>query len=171
MYDEGEHVKEVYARFGLALYGAQVLEHGLVNALLMMDLIPTRRHEARSEEEWGKQVDAFVDRHFEETMGRLLKKLARVTETPRDLGSLLREALEKRNWLAHHFFRVRAWEFTNERGREAMIHELDEAHALFRRADQRLTDIVNPVRKAHGITDELLARTYDEMLEESKLNG
>jgi hypothetical protein len=31
-HDQGEHVKEVCARFGLAVYCAQVLEHGLVNA-------------------------------------------------------------------------------------------------------------------------------------------
>ncbi|WP_269077590.1 hypothetical protein [Xanthomonas cannabis] len=31
--DHGEQVKEIYARFGLAIYQAQCLEHGLVNAL------------------------------------------------------------------------------------------------------------------------------------------
>jgi len=50
-YDEDEHVKEVYARFGLAVYYAQVLEHGLVNALVVLDLIPNRRHLARSRDE------------------------------------------------------------------------------------------------------------------------
>jgi hypothetical protein len=45
-------VKEVYARFGLAVYWAQVLERGVVNALVIVDLIPSRRHLARSAEEW-----------------------------------------------------------------------------------------------------------------------
>jgi hypothetical protein len=76
VYDEDEHIKEVYARFGLALYCAQVLEHWLVNALVMMDLIPNRRHQARAEEEWANEVDPFMDRQFEEPMGRLIKKLA-----------------------------------------------------------------------------------------------
>ena len=31
--DLSNHIKEVYARFGVAFYYAQVLEHGLVNAL------------------------------------------------------------------------------------------------------------------------------------------
>jgi hypothetical protein len=48
----GAHVKEVYARFGLAVYWAQVLERGVVNALVIVDLIPSRRHLARSAEEW-----------------------------------------------------------------------------------------------------------------------
>lgn len=52
-YDEYDHVKEVYARFGLAVYFAQVLEHGLVNALVILDLIPARCHLARSRDQWG----------------------------------------------------------------------------------------------------------------------
>ena len=38
MDNEDEHTKEVYARFGLAVYYAQVLEHGLVNALTISRL-------------------------------------------------------------------------------------------------------------------------------------
>jgi hypothetical protein len=51
-HDEDEHVKEVYARFESAVYYAQVLEHGLVNALVILDLIPNRRHLVRSRDEW-----------------------------------------------------------------------------------------------------------------------
>ncbi len=54
-HDQGEHVKEVYARFGLAVYCIQVLEHALVNALVILDLIPSRRHLARSGDEWGSR--------------------------------------------------------------------------------------------------------------------
>ena len=57
---EDEHVKEVYARFGLAVYYAQVLEHALVNAVVVLDLIPSRRHIARSKEAWGVEVDLPV---------------------------------------------------------------------------------------------------------------
>lgn len=41
LYDEDDHVKEVYARFGLAVYHAQELEHGLVNAPVVLGLIPS----------------------------------------------------------------------------------------------------------------------------------
>ena len=37
-----EHVKTVYAHYGLALYLAQCLEHGLANALVYVNLIPRR---------------------------------------------------------------------------------------------------------------------------------
>jgi len=38
--EDGEHIKEVYAHFGLAIYLAQVLEHGIVNALVCADFVP-----------------------------------------------------------------------------------------------------------------------------------
>ncbi len=117
-YDEDEHVKEVYARFGLAVYYAQVLEHGLVNALVVLDLIPNRRHLARSRDEWGTQFDAFTDRHFEATMGRLMKNLRAVTQVHADLEKLLQDVLNRRNWLVHDFFRERATEFMSALGRE-----------------------------------------------------
>lgn len=48
-----EQVKEIYANFGLAVYQAQCLEHGLVNALVLLDLIPNRRKLTKSAEEWA----------------------------------------------------------------------------------------------------------------------
>ena len=69
-HDEGEHVKEVYARFGLALNCAQVLEHGLVNALFIVDLIPSH-HLARSRDKWGTAVDAFGRRADEKHLLRV----------------------------------------------------------------------------------------------------
>lgn len=162
--DEGEHVKEVYARFGLAVYYAQVLEHGLVNALVILDLIPSRRHRARSSEEWGAEVDAFMDRHFEATMGRMMKNLRDVTQVGADLENLLRDALKKRNWLVHDYFRERASEFMSSAGREQMLREVDECRDLFQAADQGLEGIVAPLRSKAGITDELLEREYQRML-------
>lgn len=170
-HEHGEHVKEVYARFGLAVYYAQVLEHGLVNALVVLDLIPSRRHLARSAEEWGAEVDAFTDRHFEVPMGRLMKSLRDVTQVGADLEGLLREALSKRNWLVHNFFRERAKDFMSSAGREQMIREVEECRDLFQTADNRLEAIVAPLRAKAGITDELLEREYRHLLEGHEHDG
>ena len=162
-HDGEEHVKEVYARFGLAVYYAQVLEHGLVNALTVLDLIPSRRHLARSHDEWGAEVDAFTNRHFETTMGRMLKTLRGVTQVGAELEGLLRDALTKRNWLVHDFFRDRVAEFLSVAGRERLLDEVDACRELFQRADQRLEAIAEPLRKKAGITDEMLEREYRRM--------
>jgi len=159
-HDHAEHLKEVYARFGMAVYCAQVLEHGLVNALVILDLIPSRDHLARSRDEWAAEVDAFMDRHFEATMGRMMKNLRDVTPVGTELESLLREALRRRNWLIHDFFRERATELISSAGRDQMLHEVDECRELFQTVDERLETIVAPLRRKLGITDELLEREY-----------
>jgi hypothetical protein len=154
MDDENEQVKEVYARFGLAVYFAQVLEHGIVNALLVVDLIPSRRHLAPSKDQWAAEVDAFTGHHFEDTMGRLINNLRSVTTLDADLESILRKALGRRNWLVHDYFRERAEEFISDIGRQEMLKEIDECRELLQLADASLDAIVRPLRTTQGITDE-----------------
>lgn len=161
--DQDRHVREVYPRFGLAIHHAQVLEHGLVNCLAMLELIPSRRDLAHSQAEWRAAVDAFFDRRFEASMGRLMMALREVTSIPTDLEGLLREALQRRNWLAHDFFRERAAEFGTPSGREQMLLEVDACRAVFEAADSRLDGITRPLRLSAGITDELMDREYRRM--------
>jgi hypothetical protein len=161
--DIGDHTKEVYARYGLAMYCAQVLEHGLANALMIVELVPTRRHLVETREQWTQEADAFEARAFKSTMGRLLKRLRDVTVVPPDLDALLDEALESRNWLAHDFFRERALEFMTYPGREQMIHEVDDCRARLEIADQRLADVIQPLRERAGITEEVLEQARQKL--------
>lgn len=101
---QNEQIKEVYARFGLALYCAQVLEADIVNALVVVDLVPSRGHLARSKDEWVTTVDAFMGRHFEQTMGHLMRDLRSVTTIQTDLDDLLKRALKKRIGLLMNSF-------------------------------------------------------------------
>ena len=161
--DKGEQIKEVYARFGLALYHAQVLEHGIVNALVILDLISTQRHLAKSQGEWSGLVDEFMDLQFQKPLGRLIAALRSVSTVPSHLEALLREALESRNWLAHHFFRERAAEFLNSGGRDGMLAEVDRCRARFEAADSRLSEITGPLRKSAGLTDEMISAAISEL--------
>jgi hypothetical protein len=165
-YDPNEHVKTVYAHFGLAAYLAQVLEHGLVNALVFVDLVPNKSYQIKSKKEWEHEVDSFMDRHFEHSLGKMIRDLQAVVSVPEDLESLLAEALKRRNYLAHHFFRERAPEFMTTKGRDTMVGELREAQELFRQADQRLGEAIRPMRERYGVTDERLEQLYQELLTE-----
>ena len=166
--DTGEHSKEVYARFGLALYHAQVLEHGLVNALVFLDLIPSRRAQVASASSWPQLLNGFMDRHFEDTMGQMLRSLAAVTAVPSELEGLLRDALQRRNWLAHDFFRERATEFLTSAGRDQMLAEVDECRFSFQTADRGLDDATRTSRQAAGISDEMLKRVTQEMIAKAR---
>src|SRR6266404_1191137 len=93
-----EHVKTVYAHYGLALYLAQCLEHGLANALVYIDLIPRKSQAVRTREEWTAEFDSFLGRSFEQTLGRLIRTLGEATAVPAELQGRLTSALRQRNW-------------------------------------------------------------------------
>jgi hypothetical protein len=158
-----EQVKEVYANFGLAVYQAQCLEHGLVNALVFLDLIPNKRSVAKSASEWATLVDSFMEARFELTLGKMIRALKDITVVPVELQDHLASVLSKRNWLAHHYFRERAEAFLTQSGRVAMVAELEQMQAAFSQADDALEATIRPARERIGLTDEVLAKTYAKL--------
>lgn len=62
------------------------------------------------------------------------------------LELLLTEALEKRNWLAHHYFRESSERIISVDSGQKMIDELVEIQSMFQRADSALDEVVLPVR-------------------------
>ena len=168
---EDEQVKEVYAHFGLAIYLAQVLEHGIVNCLVLSELIPSRRANINSQDEWIQELDSFCNLNFERTLGQLIKFLTVEASIPVDLEKLLRNALLERNRLAHRFFREKVKEFLIQTGREKMIEELITAQELFVKADKSLDVFIRPLREKYGITDEYVNTIIDEMLRRKNNKG
>lgn len=94
-----------------------------------------------------------------------------MTQVEADLEQLLHDALSKRNWLVHDFFRERATRFVSAAGREQMLREADACRDLFQSADKRLETVVGPLREKAGITYDLLEREYQRILTERKDDG
>ena len=105
-----------------------------------------------------------MEQQFKHTLGRLIQRLESITSVPDDLEDLLTEALAKRNFLAHHYFRERAEAFMTHHGREQMIVELQQAQKLFERADYRLSQIITPLRERYGMTDDTLRPFMDQYM-------
>lgn len=63
--DRDELVRDVYAHFGLALYSAQVLEHGLANAMAFAAIAAGRLPTL-------EDYDAFLAQTFDRTLGGLI---------------------------------------------------------------------------------------------------
>ena len=67
--EDSVQIREVYSRYGLAMYRAQVLEHGMVNAVIVARMLPKMRdHSDRSAWE-----DAF-DRAYDVAWQTVIKK-------------------------------------------------------------------------------------------------
>ena len=169
----GAHIKETYAHFGLAQYLAQVLEHGIVNALVYLELIPSKVHtkQERTREEWVQHFDDFMVKNFDATLGRLMKRLREHDVVTGELEASLAPALRARNWLAHGYFRDRASEFITEAGRDTMMAELQEFQNLFEKSDELLEAALKPTRLKYGFTDEKLDEAVAEALQQAKRFG
>ena len=155
--DRNDLVRDTYAHFGLAMFKAQVLEHGIVNAMVVAKL-PGRESITRSD------IDAFMDRQFKNTLGQLLRQLGEYVAVPADLSEVLGEALAKRNWLAHDYFRERATDLVTDIGCSRMITELEALQRVFDDADQKLGAIVRPIREKYGVSEEAIAAELRELV-------
>ena len=147
--EESEHVKEVYAHFGLAIYLSNVLEHALVNILYELKLIPDfhsrfkGQRKTPTKEDWFKAFDRFSQEQFAQTMGTLIATLRKMHQVPDYIEGALDYANERRIFLAHAFFRDRAVEFMTTDGREKMLAELKKDQKLF----QDMEEIVMSLSK------------------------
>lgn len=155
---ESERIKTVYATFGLAFYYAQCVERSL-SILLATKYGPGPTKITRT------QYDELLQKLFSKTFGGLAKHLRETVGTPEEFEDTLTEAIDKRNWLAHHYFWERAGHFVTEEGCFFMISELEKVADFFIAFEQQLDSITKQYIGQHGITEEMLA------LEEQRLQS
>lgn len=134
------------------MYWAQVLERGVVTAMLIARM---PEHETVAPAE----IDAFEAKQFKKTLGDMLKEMRRYVTVPSEVDELLAEALRKRNWLAHKFFR----EFSDHK---QMLAWLVDAQAVFQRANTELEPLTKTIRQMYGITEEAIATLTAELMAE-----
>ena len=132
MTERDEAVKHVFAYFGAAYYQADVLHRGLCNLLVWKAVTSA-----------GAMNRYRIEEHqaaaFKMTLGQVLKEVQSCFGA--DDLKILEAAVEKRNFVAHHFWfeRVRLMGTTD--GCVAMIDELTLADDLFKKADA-IVDVV-----------------------------
>jgi hypothetical protein len=163
---EDEQNKEVYAHAGLALQMAQILEHAIVNSMIVLELVPNLVGKVKTVEEWYRDHDAFQDQQFEKTLGRLVGAVRAVATMSDQLVGDMQECIRKRNYLAHHFFRVQAEAFMNEAGRRQMSAELGDIQALFKRTIDAFEAAVQPAWDRYGFTKERFDQFTEEYIRE-----
>jgi len=161
--EESVQIREVYSRYGLAMYQAQVLEHGMVNAVIVARMLPTmREHPDRSA--WEEAFDRAYDAELAKTFGNMLRALEPLGLHP-DLLARLRAAKVVRDRLAHRFFREHDEDFMGRSGRTRMIAECEGAIERFGALDAELEEAMRPQRERHGITAEWVERHLNAALE------
>lgn len=160
-------IREVYARYGLAMYGAQVLEHTIVNSLLVLSFLPDNL-KPESLKDWHILSDQFYSKELEKTFGRLVKTLGSINFVPRSIIGNLLQAKEMRDILAHSFFRNHDLAFTTDNGRQKMIVECEKIIDQFKKCDDELEEFCKPYKLKYGFTEERVNEMYQEMMMEAQ---
>ena len=155
--DESWQIREVYAKYGLAMYFAQCLETGLVNLLVALKL-KDRDKITRTD------IDSFIEVNYEKTLGKLISSLKRAMKISEDLEADLKELLDVRNYLAHRYFRVKAVDFMKKEGRQHMLSELECFISKLESGDIMIESITAVIVKQYGITDETISKIVEDIL-------
>ena len=155
---ESAQIREVYAYFGLAMYQAQCLERQLA-------MILATKYGPGPTRITSREFDALLERLFRRTLGHLVNEIGALVEVSEDEKEQLRDALSKRNWLAHHYFWNRAEEFLSESGRASMIIELQEVAETFQALDQILTNRTVEWAETFGITQQSIDEHMERLLQ------
>ena len=157
MDDESWQTREVYAKYGLAMYFAQCLETGLVNLLVALKL-KDRDKITRFD------IDSLIGINYEKTLGKLIYSLKEAMKTSEDMETDLKELLDIRNYLAHRYFRVKAIDFMKKDGRQHMLSELECFISKLEGGDKKIEYITAVIAEQCGITDETICKSVEDLL-------
>ena len=120
----GELIKEIYAQFGLAYYESECLHKELCNIFAIGSF--TNREDIT-----GPRVEEKMAHAFSLTLGEIVDALKDIL--PNELFMRLKSAVEKRNFLAHHFWFERAHLMHTSAGLYWMLKELSEFSEVIQR--------------------------------------
>lgn len=156
---------ELYAEFGITAEKAQVLEFEAGNVALsfVAFFIDTKRIGPEEREMFRSLLDD-VNR---QTLGTLLRRIKTMAEFDDSLLTIIDEALERRNYLAHRFFPSHNYAIFNEAGRRAMIDELKAIQAVLDKAHRALSAVSSLLNKMAG-HPELPEETGRELMARGK---
>lgn len=155
--EESWQIREVYAKYGLAMYSAQCFETELVGLLVSLKL-KDRDKITRSD------LDLFTGKNYEKTLGRLINSLKKAMKISENLETELRELLDIRNYLAHRYFRVKAIDFIKKDGRQRMLSELESIISKLENGDKKLDLIDSVICEQYGITNEMISKITKDLL-------
>ena len=155
--DEGKH-KLVYAYFGLAIYISQCLEETL-SIMLWTNRIIKRKVTANNE------VNSIIDEieNSKKTLGNFINEIKQVYNLNEFEINNLEKVLEKRNYIAHKYFKVNIYKFTSEYGKLEMINYLCKFIDDVKLIDHKLQIFYKDFALKVGLNDSKISKISEEL--------
>ena len=145
--DYARQNREIFARYGSAMYFSQCLEQQI--ALMLSSMYNESFLQVAPEER-----DSFFNKNIRKTLGTMANDLKHVACLSEDLEVKLIEAVKLRNYLAHRYFSERDRDILVEEGREKMIVELQDWADTLRNLDNEFTDLLRSWLHHKGVSEE-----------------
>jgi ribosomal protein S15P/S13E len=149
--------KEVYAFFGLTFYCAQLLEQGFINFVVAL-------HAKRIVEFRTVTIEALFEKFDKRTFGNVLREIRKYIDIPTSLAANWEKAWEKRNYLAHHFWRTHDIDLLSKSGQQKMIDELRELLIFLKGVDKELDKEWIMAWEKLGISRELIIKETERII-------
>lgn len=150
-----ELIKELFATFGLAYYISENLHRGLSIFYALSSF--ENMHDMTIPRYEEKLVEVFSL-----PLGIVIGKVKPVI--PRDLQIRLDEALEKRNYLAHHFWFESANNMQSASGINAMLLDLNQIREMLDELDSEIYQLATQRLTEFGVTAEMLEEHKQRLL-------
>jgi hypothetical protein len=155
---EEEQHRDVYAQFGAVACRVASFETILANILLLHARLTGK---APTADDLERMEEEFQQKRY--TLGAFIKEVRAAVPVPEQTERLMKEALDRRNYLMHSFFRDKALEFVTEAGRARMMEELRLTEATVLTADKLTTKLALELARHLGITLETIAAEVEQM--------
>lgn len=145
--DEEDRNKEMFALFGHCVFNFQLLEHQLMN----MILVYYKSQNIVLEE---IEINKLFKNYSDKTMGNLIEKIIKIYSLEESIINELWQIHKKRNFFVHHYFKNRNIKRVSENGEIEIINEINEVDNIVIDMDKYLTDVTKPFIEKLGITDQ-----------------
>lgn len=150
-----QELAPVMEEIGFALHACQTFE---ITLCTLLGLLSEHREAAE-----GQAFVASWDFHSSKTLGALIRALRQQIEIPDKLESFLREGVDARNRLVHHFFRDVGLRLLSPKGRLDAIDAIKLMRSAIQERDRALEPLVDALLRKYGSSTEKL-KAQAEML-------
>jgi hypothetical protein len=158
-------LRVLYYEFGRAAEMAQIMEMEAGN--LALAFVSLAFDPSRITNDERALLRAIIDDVNTRTFGNLLKQIRKIGEVSQSLQSIVDDALEKRNFLVHRFFRSHNLQIHSEDGRNNMIANLREIRETLSKAHAVLSGMTHTFNQAWG-RPNISEQEAEEMMRKAK---
>jgi hypothetical protein len=148
MSDFPDDLSELYCKYGRTVEMAQVMELAAGN--LALAFISVMFDPKTINDEQRRMFKSVIDDVDKRTFGNLLIQIRKTVTISEEIEQTVTEALEKRNYLIHRFFRKHNFAINSEEGRQAMNIELDDIYRALNLAHALLYGMTHTLNQAFG---------------------